>query len=196
MQIDHSVNYVNCLILVKGFRSEKSMRSPEGSLWRTSLAALSAAFFLRIPTCPGTHIKTLSFWSASYANETHETFHSSNMLLLCCLSLIEKECLHIFLFHSAENRHLLIVTTLSFEVWFHWALFKVRSNSQWLHIVYAWSFLTIVWYPLSVFRLGLLIWLACGLEHKKSFECVFICEVSCSFWDGPVRLISFTIDST
>ena len=55
-----------CIYLsVKGLRSEKGIRLSIGSFSRASLAALSAASFLRIPTCPGTHIKTTSFWSAS-----------------------------------------------------------------------------------------------------------------------------------
>ena len=51
-------------LAVKGFRSEKGMRSAVGFLWKASFAALSATSFPRIPACPGTHIKTISFWSA------------------------------------------------------------------------------------------------------------------------------------
>ena len=40
---------------VKGFRSEKGMRSAVGSLSRASLATLSAASLPRIPTCQGNH---------------------------------------------------------------------------------------------------------------------------------------------
>ena len=50
---------------VKGFRSEKDMISSVGFLSRASLAVLPAASFSRIPTCPGTHTKTISFWSTS-----------------------------------------------------------------------------------------------------------------------------------
>ena len=47
-----------CIYLaVKGFRSEKGMRSSLGSLSRTSLAALSAASSPRKSTCPGTQLK-------------------------------------------------------------------------------------------------------------------------------------------
>ena len=45
---------------------EKDMRLSIGSLSRASLAALSPASFPIIPTCPGTHMKTISFWSTSF----------------------------------------------------------------------------------------------------------------------------------
>ena len=54
----YSFCQTRCIYLAaEGFRSEKGMRSPVGSLSRTSLAALSAASFPQIPTCPGTHKK-------------------------------------------------------------------------------------------------------------------------------------------
>ena len=48
----------------KRFKSEKGIRSAVAFLSRASFGALSTASFLRIPTCPGIHIKTISFWSA------------------------------------------------------------------------------------------------------------------------------------
>ena len=50
-------------VTVKGPRSEMGVRPSVGSLSRTSLAALSAASFPRIPTCPGTHTGSVPFWS-------------------------------------------------------------------------------------------------------------------------------------
>ena len=51
-------------LAVRGFRSEKDMKLAVGFLSRASFAALSAASFPRIPTCPGTDIKITSLWSA------------------------------------------------------------------------------------------------------------------------------------
>ena len=47
-------------LAVRGFRSKKGMSSAIGFSSRTSFAAS----LRQIPTCPGTHIKTISFWSA------------------------------------------------------------------------------------------------------------------------------------
>ena len=43
-------------LAVKGFMSEKGIRWAVGSFSRAPLAALPAASFHPIPTCPGTHI--------------------------------------------------------------------------------------------------------------------------------------------
>ena len=44
--------------------TEKGTRPAVGSVLRASFAALPAASFPRIPICPGTHIKIVSFLSA------------------------------------------------------------------------------------------------------------------------------------
>ena len=62
----HSLYQARCLYLtVKGFRSEKGTSSPVGSLSTASLAALSAASFPPIPTCPGPYMEIIFFWSTS-----------------------------------------------------------------------------------------------------------------------------------
>ena len=67
----HSFCQTWCIYLaVKGFRSEKGMRSTVGSFSSASLAALSAASVPCIPTCPGTHIETIFLWSTSIVCHT------------------------------------------------------------------------------------------------------------------------------
>ena len=59
----HSFCQTFCIYLaVKGFRSEKGIRSSVGSFSRASLAALSAASFPWIPTCQETHVKKTTFF--------------------------------------------------------------------------------------------------------------------------------------
>ena len=79
--------YIITYLAVKGFRSEKGVRlAVDFCKLRASFAAISAASFPQIPTCPGIHIKTISFWSTSvlcniswfYVNRRWSVFDFSN----------------------------------------------------------------------------------------------------------------------